>query len=180
MRPRLLAATLTISLAALGACSTDDDSAEAWPTPSSSGAALRTKDDGGQFTLCLPVTAKDGDFAWTGMRIHADADATVVDFGPDSGADRVAQAWVVEAEHASGNLALWSSAVYRKGLDWAHRMPIDDASLEAGKTYRVVVRIHPDLAALPNEVGSFQLAYESAGDSGTLRNDTVVQLTKHC
>ena len=67
------------------------------------------RDDGGQWTSCVPYTRSEGDFAWTGVRLTAGLDATLVHVAPaQANGVRVVSAWVAAADHAAGAFVPWS------------------------------------------------------------------------
>ena len=193
MNTGISAIALTLSLLALGACSSaDGDEPAATHTPEPSSAeptgkaspapAVRMRDDGGQWTNCVPYSRSEGDFLWTGVRLTADADARLVRVAPaQANGVRVVGAWVAEAQHASGAFVPWSKGdQFLRRMDWADRTDADGAQLSAGTKYSVVFRLRPDARHLPMQLTDLTIDWEADGSSGSLTNDTVLQFTQHC
>ncbi|GAA2155578.1 hypothetical protein GCM10009844_42860 [Nocardioides koreensis] len=193
MKTGILAATLTLTLATLGACSSagGDEPTATKASPSASGAAspsgsaspaVRMREDGGQWTNCVPYQRSEGDFLWTGVRLTADADARLVRVAPaQANGVRVVGAWVAEAEHASGAFVPWSkSHEFLRKMDWADRADADGAQLSAGTKYSMVFRLRPMPSRFPAELTDLTIEWEGDGSSGSLTNDTVLQFKRHC
>jgi len=193
MNTGISAIALTLSLLALGACSSadGDEPSAARSTASSSGEpssqaspapAVRMRDDGGQWTNCVPYSRSEGDFLWTGVRLTADADARLVRVAPaQANGVHIVGAWVAEAQHASGAFVPWSkSHEFLRKMDWADRTDADGAQLSAGTKYSVVFRLRPDARHLPVQLTDLTIDWEADGSSGSLTNDTVLQFTQHC
>ncbi len=194
MKTGISAIALTLSLLGLGACSSadgDEPSAAHTPEPSSAepsgqassaAPAVRMRDDGGQWTSCVPYRRSEGDFLWTGVRLTADADARLVRVAPaQANGVHIVGAWVAEAEHASGAFVPWSKGdEFLRKMDWAGRTDADGAQLSAGTKYSVVFRIRPDARQLPAELTDLTIDWEADGSSGSLTNDTVLQFARHC
>ena len=191
MKTGISAIALALSLLALGACSSaDGDQPSAAHTPTASSAepssgatpAVRMRDDGGQWTSCVPYRSSEGDFLWTGVRLTADADARLVSVAPaQANGVRVVGAWVAEAQHASGAFVPWSKRhEFLRKMDWVDRTDADGAQLSAGTKYSVVFRLRPMPSQLPAELTDLTIDWESDGSSGSLTNDTVLQFARHC
>ena len=194
MNTGISAIALTLSLLGLSACSSaDGDEPTAAHTPASSRAtpsgdassepAVRMRDDGGQWTSCVPYTRSEGDFVWTGVRLTADADATLVQVAPaQANGVHVVGAWVAAADHAAGAFVPWSkSHEFLRKMDWAHRADANGAQLSAGTKYSLVFRLRPDVRRLPAEVTDLRIDWKGAdGSSGSLTNDDVMQFKQHC
>ena len=193
MNTGISAIALTLSLLGLSACSSADGdepaaahtSAPTSATPSSEASpAVRMRDDGGQWTSCVPYTRSEGDFIWTGVRLTADADAKLVSVAPaQANGVHVVGAWVAAADHAAGAFVPWSkSHEFLRKMDWAHRTDADGAQLSAGTKYSVVFRLRPDVRQLPAELTDLTIDWKAAdgSSSGSLTNDTVMRFAKHC
>lgn len=197
MKTGISAIALTLSLLGLSACSSaDGDEPTAARTPKSSSAApssaapstepfaaVRMRDDGGQWTSCVPYTRSEGDFVWTGVRLTAGLDATLVHVAPaQANGVHVVGAWVAAADHAAGAFVPWSKRhEFLRKMDWAHRMDANGAQLSAGTKYSVVFRLRPDVRQLPAELTDLRIDWDGDdGSSGSLTNDTVMQFKQHC
>ena len=196
MKTGILAIGLTMTLAALGACSSaDGDEPSSAPTTSTSATsseagspsaaaspALRVRGDGGQWTNCVPYRPSDGDFIWTGTMIKADADATLDRVSsPGSHGVRVVGTWVAESSGGGGAFVPWDKADdFLRRMDWAHRESARGAELSAGNRYQVVLRLRPKVEQLPAELRTLVVDYAADGSAGSLTNDTILQFGRHC
>jgi len=194
MKTGISTIALTLSLLGLGACSSaggDEPSADHTPSASSAEPsseatsatpAVRMREDGGQWTNCVPYTRSEGDFLWTGIRLTADADAELVRVAPaQANGVHVVGAWVAESQHASGAFVPWAKrGDFLRKMDWADRAEARGAQLSGGTKYSMVFRIRPDADHLPAELTDLTIDWEADGSSGSLTNDTVLQFTRHC
>ncbi|MCW2792354.1 MAG: hypothetical protein JWO76_1452 [Nocardioides sp.] len=190
MRTPILTATLALAVLALGACSSDDDPATGSTEVPASGAATTASTaeaapavvadpaTGGTTTYCTNVARGSGDYVWTGTQFTAKSDATLDHAGPASlGGVRVVGSWIVEDERDDGFFGRWDDAD-APGSD-LERVRTAGASLRAGTTYRLVLRLRPS-ATGSGQVGGFDVAWTADDTQGSLTDDSVLQFARHC
>ncbi|MGZ4498756.1 MAG: hypothetical protein ACXVWZ_14885 [Nocardioides sp.] len=164
----------------LGACqSGHDDRPAAAPkdtptssptsSPSTTAPAVALAHPGVGGAYC---STQHGDTLWSGTQLRARADATLDHVTARNAANiDVADAWVVEDRKDDGLVAPWRTDGRRFLRQHAPAVGAAGASLKAGTTYRLVLRLSP-VGPPPAEVDGFDVSWTGAdGSTGGLHDD---------
>lgn len=187
MQTRLVALILTLSIGLLGGCTSGGSEADppsGSTSPSSSESvdsepvpALRLRGHLGKFTYCLNVGSDPEDYLWSGTWLAAHEDATISAVTPGTIRNlKVVGTWVVEDERDDGEIGPWSEVSGRVKGDL---VPLQDAQLAGGSSYRVVLRLRPT-GQLPSEMTGLAVDYSSQGEDGTVTDESILRLGTSC
>ncbi|GCD91070.1 hypothetical protein [Nocardioides sp. LS1] len=180
-----LAVTLAAATLAAGCESHDSKPAPAATSTSSASSdaraapAVELAGSAGVGTYCTALGKRDGDYLWSGTQFTAHADATLEKAGPANlGNVRVVGTWLVEDSTDDGAFVPWPQG--QRFVDkHGPRMPDSGASLAAGTTYRLVVRLRPDIGPLPGVVNGFDVTWSTEdGGGATLTDPSVLQFER--
>jgi hypothetical protein len=186
MRTPMLTATLAVAVLALGACSSDDDPAiggtdvpaTSASTTEAAPAVVADPTTGGTTTYCANVARGSGDYVWTGTQFTAKTDATLTSAEPQSiSSVRVVGSWIVEDRRDEGFFGRWDDA--EASASDRELVRASGASLRAGTTYRLVLRLRPSTTGA-SQVEGFDVAWSAGGTDGSLTDDSTLQFARHC
>ncbi|GAB3772738.1 hypothetical protein FB382_002797 [Nocardioides ginsengisegetis] len=176
-----LALALTLSTTALASGCESDPAPAAEPTTSSpsaaAGPAVVMPTGAGVFTSCVILSEGDGDYLWSGTQFRAKGDATLDSAGPHLITNAsVVGSWVAEDAKDDGIIVAWKRA--GKFLDMLGPLtPAKGASLTAGTTYRLVLRLRPIVEAPQSTINGFDVTWSTDdGQGDTLTDPTVIKL----
>lgn len=184
----LALALTTLSAAALAGCQSDAapsaSPTSASPSASTSssaaaGPAVVMPTGAGVFTSCVILSEGDGDYLWSGTQFRAKGDATLDSAGPHLITNaRVVGSWIAEDAKDDGIIVAWKRA--GKFLDMLGPLtPAKGATLTAGTTYRLVLRLRPIGEAQGATINGFDVTWSTAdGQGDTATDPTVIKLER--